>query len=236
MKNRTLTDAEIGELYEFCYTQSVVHYDVQAELVDHLASAIETRWLTEPNVGFEEALNDVYSAFGVGGFSKVRMAKEKELRQKYSRLHRKYIGEFFKLPKIVLTFAVGFILFNLLQISDNPIQTSRIVVLGYALFLLLFLYVFYHKRLQLHLTQNIQFLLYKNYQTNKWMSIVVLLVGLNVLSVITNHSDEMSLQVGNLLSASSMTLFFVGAIVMTVYIPRRIKDDFEKEFPQFIKP
>jgi hypothetical protein len=67
------------------------------------------------------------------------------------------------------------------------------------------------------------------------MSIVVLLAGLNVLSVITNHSDEMSLQVCNLLSASSMTLFFVGAIVMSVYIPRRIKDDFEKEFPQFIK-
>lgn len=235
MKNRTLTDAEIGELYEFCYTQSVVHYDVQAELVDHLASAIETRWENEPNIGFEQALNDVYSAFGIYGFSKVRMAKEKELRQKYSRLQRKYIGEFFRLPKIILTFAVGFILFNLLQMSDNPIQTSRIVVLGCALFLLLFLYVFYPKRLQLHLTQDIQFLLHQNYQINKWMSMVVLLGGWNVLSVIANHSDEMSSQVGNLLSATSMTLFFVGVIVMSVYIPRRIKDDFKKEFPQFIK-
>jgi hypothetical protein len=72
--NKQLTEAQIESLHMFCEFHGVKYYDVQVELVDHLASAIENRWENEPNIGFEQALNDVYSAFGVGGFSKVRMA------------------------------------------------------------------------------------------------------------------------------------------------------------------
>jgi hypothetical protein len=39
--NRTITPEETRQLFEFCEKKRVKHYDVQFELVDHLASDIE---------------------------------------------------------------------------------------------------------------------------------------------------------------------------------------------------
>jgi hypothetical protein len=40
-------------------------YDLQSELVDHLANAIETQWQENPKLSFNEALNkDQFSVFG----------------------------------------------------------------------------------------------------------------------------------------------------------------------------
>ena len=58
--NKQLTEAQMESLHMFCAKHYVPYYDVQIELVDHMASAIENRWITEPNVSFEQALDDVY--------------------------------------------------------------------------------------------------------------------------------------------------------------------------------
>jgi hypothetical protein len=39
-------------------------YDLQSELVDHLANAIETQWQENPKLSFNEALNKEFK-FGV---------------------------------------------------------------------------------------------------------------------------------------------------------------------------
>ena len=104
--NKQLTGAQIESLHMFCAKHYVPYYDVQVELVDHLASAIENRWENEPNIGFEQALNDVYSAFGIYGFSKIKQMKEKELKRKYFKLRNRYIREFFRMPKILFFFLV----------------------------------------------------------------------------------------------------------------------------------
>ena len=41
--NKKLTEAQIDELFSFCKRKGVKHYDLQIELVDHLASSIEQR-------------------------------------------------------------------------------------------------------------------------------------------------------------------------------------------------
>ena len=38
-----LTDEQIAALFAFCEKHLVRHYDLQVELVDHLANAIETK-------------------------------------------------------------------------------------------------------------------------------------------------------------------------------------------------
>lgn len=77
--SRELTDIEINLLFEFCQKHCVPYYDLQVELVDHLASGIEKQWMETPEISFEQALNDEFGKFGVLGFSKLKKQREKAL-------------------------------------------------------------------------------------------------------------------------------------------------------------
>lgn len=259
MNDRKLTEEQIDQLFAVCEKYEVKYYDVQIELVDHIACTIEEVWTTEPQLSFEEALFIVLKEFGVDPlfhasdgsllsspfpkfifnkpavFEQIKKSKEKELIQKYSRIHQKYMGEFFKLPKIILTASLGFILYFILQHSANAINASLWMVGIYSVILLLFLFVFYPESLRINLESNKSFLLFKHYKEKKWQTFIVFFGVLNLLSAFNTHKSEMNAPVGNLLFACSLSLFIIASVVMAVYIPRRMKDDFEKEFPQFIK-
>ena len=50
-----LTEPQIQELYAFTRQHFVEHYDLQTELVDHLANDIEQQWQVQPKLTFEDA-------------------------------------------------------------------------------------------------------------------------------------------------------------------------------------
>ena len=76
-----LTQEQIDALFTFTKKHLVEHYDVQVELVDHLANAIEAQWAENPDISFEEALDKEYKSFGVFGFSGL-------VEQKQAALHK----------------------------------------------------------------------------------------------------------------------------------------------------
>ena len=61
---KKLTQEQIEQLFVFTKKHLVEHYDVQVELVDHLANAIEAEWEINPNISFTEALQKEYKNFG----------------------------------------------------------------------------------------------------------------------------------------------------------------------------
>lgn len=63
-----LSTQQIEQLYAFTRQHLVEWYDLQSELVDHLANAIEQEWEQNPNRTFEEILNKEFQKFGVFGF------------------------------------------------------------------------------------------------------------------------------------------------------------------------
>jgi len=109
-----LTTQQIDQLYNFTRQHYVEWYDLQSELVDHLANAIETQWQENPKLTFEEALNKEFGKFGVFGFMGVVEEKQKFLGKKYRKLIWNYYTEFFKLPKIILTFLSMLLIYKLL--------------------------------------------------------------------------------------------------------------------------
>ena len=225
MNERKLTEEEINQLFAICEKYEVKFYDVQIELVDHIACTIEAKWSTAPQLSFDEALFIVLKQFGVDHlfharngslltspfpklifnkpsvFEQIKKSKEKELIQKYSRIQGKYVAEFFKLPKIILTAALTFILYFILQHSANNIDASLWMVGIYSVILLLFLFVFYPGSLRLNLVCNKSFLLFKHYKEKKWLTLIAFIGVLNLLSVFNTHKNEMNAQVGNLLFA-----------------------------------
>lgn len=83
---RKITPVEIEQLYLFTQKHYVEFYDLQTELVDHLASAMEENWEKEPALTYEENLQREFKKFGVFGFSEVMKKKATALEKRYFRL------------------------------------------------------------------------------------------------------------------------------------------------------
>lgn len=97
-----LTEDQIKELYSFTRRRLVVHYDLQTELVDHLANGIEQQWLLDPTVSFKEALQIEFKKFGHFGFRNVLKRRKKAINGRYNKLLLTFYLEYFKFPKIIL--------------------------------------------------------------------------------------------------------------------------------------
>ena len=72
-----LTQKQIQNLYKFTRQHYVYWYDLQSELVDHLANDIEDIWKKEPNLSFEKAKEKAFKKFGIFGFMDVIEKKTK---------------------------------------------------------------------------------------------------------------------------------------------------------------
>jgi hypothetical protein len=112
-----ITDAHITELYRFTREHFVEHYDVQTELVDHLANDIEQIWIEQPTLTFREAKTISFKKFGVFGFMDVVGSRQKALEKRYWKTILRFVKDWFKLPKIILTLIIYSSLFLLFTSS-----------------------------------------------------------------------------------------------------------------------
>ena len=112
-----LTAAQIDHLFTFTRQHYVEWYDLQSELVDHLANAIESQWQENPKLTFDEALNIEFKKFGVFCFMDVVEKRQAVLSKKYNSIVWEHFKDFFGIPKIVLTLAMTLALFIVLKLS-----------------------------------------------------------------------------------------------------------------------
>ena len=111
-----LTENQIETLYKFTRQHYVYHYDVQTELVDHLANDIEEIWQAQPGLSFQDARDKSFKKFGVFGFMEVVEAKEKQMNKRYWKILWRFVKEWFTLPKSLLTILVFIAVFAILNI------------------------------------------------------------------------------------------------------------------------
>lgn len=104
---RKLTKSEIEQLYQFTRKHYVEYYDIQTELVDHLATGMEKNWEDEPNLDFKENLNKEFKKFGVFGFSDIVSEKTKQMEKRYWKLLGIRLKDFVLQPKILFPFMAG---------------------------------------------------------------------------------------------------------------------------------
>ena len=135
-----LTTAQIDQLYLFTRQHYVEWYDLQSELVDHLANAIETQWQENPKLTFDEALNKEFQKFGVFGFVDVVEKRRKYLNRKYNKLVLNNLKLFFSIPTIMVTIALVAIFFVLLSFLQKHIPFIQLM---FALLTILFIFGLY---------------------------------------------------------------------------------------------
>lgn len=120
-----LTPNQIERLYLFTRQHYVEFYDLQTELVDHLANAIEQQWQENPKLPFEDALQIEFKKFGVFGFMNVVEQRQAALNKKYNNIVWHHFKTFFQIPQILGTFsAIGILFFGLKMLSNAAVIIS----------------------------------------------------------------------------------------------------------------
>lgn len=114
-----VTLAQVNALFAFV-RQKYVHYiDVQHELVDHLASAIEDEWKRDSRLSFNDALAKVYGQFPVTGFAQLVRSKEKNLSRQFYRHLRQCFGYYLLGKKSPIFIGITFLWYSILQLSGK---------------------------------------------------------------------------------------------------------------------
>ncbi len=229
-----LTDHELKQLYVFCHKHYVYQYDLQTELVDHLASSIEEQWETNPELNFDEALKNCWSKFGIFGFSKVKQQKEKELRRKYNYLLWNYFLKFYKLPKIILTFALTLLFYSALKYTNYDVEIISAYCMIMVVSLILYYYFYYPRYIKIKTIPGKSFLLLKILQDVQVTATFV--VQLPIFFFNINNAYELNLinnsyiLFGISLVTISFTILMYGNLF---FLPKKIKEHFMESYAEF---
>lgn len=134
--NYQLNDEQVIELFAFCKRHYVHHYDVQVELVEHLANAVEEKMSANASSTFEKTLEEVHKSFGYKGFAGVVAAKAEALRKQHSKLKWKLFWSYFTWPKAAFTLMMVASLFFLKQIlpADYLVWLITSLSVGFIVF------------------------------------------------------------------------------------------------------
>lgn len=103
----TLTPKHIDTIRDFIRSKYVEYYDVEIELLDHLASDIEGKLGDScSDAELKAALQASYKKFGIYGFSNLVEKKQKETNRKGRKIFWKAFFEYFKWPQAVFSLLV----------------------------------------------------------------------------------------------------------------------------------
>lgn len=129
-----ITKEQTAKLFDFVRAKHVRYYDLQVELVDHLASGIEEKMASDPQVSFDDALQWVYRSFGIFGFGKIVMEKEAAVSRQSIRLWYNEFLHWFKWPKLLVTLLLFFVVWRLCTLIpvSYPIVMWAFISLAFA--------------------------------------------------------------------------------------------------------
>ncbi len=147
-KDFKLSEAEVEHLFRFTAKKFVHWYDLQIEMVDHLASHIENEMRSDASLSFEVALDKVYKSFGIFGFAQIVRERQNQLAQAAKKRWWSELRSIFGWPRILLFLAIISAVYTL-SLSVNPGILSEIFLAIYFLIsMALLIYVVKDVRLQ----------------------------------------------------------------------------------------
>lgn len=126
-----LTKDQIDYLFKFCEKHLVFYYEVQVELVDHLANAVEKEMADDEKLTFESALDKVYARFGVMGFAPIVAEKLGLAQSKALKRYWRIVANQFAWPRVLMFLAVSALFYVLLGMNFD-IGLAGLVILLFA--------------------------------------------------------------------------------------------------------
>ncbi|MGS4345840.1 hypothetical protein ACKUSY_09690 [Myroides odoratus] len=229
---KKLTLEQIEALHAFVRKHYVEFYDVELELVDHLANDIETQWQEGAQVSFEQALHIAFKKFGVFGFMDVVEENVNKLSTVYYKESFRLLKSFFTLPKIIFSVAFALFIYVLLQFSEQQMTVSVVDVLtgGGMLFVVFQLIRLFFLRRKMEKQKKAKWLLdevlyqleiWPYYIMFFWLFEFTLVEGKSIFALI--------------LQTIVLTLTFLYIYILKVIIIPQIKTDRERQQQQLMR-
>lgn len=224
-----LSAEQIERLYQFTRQHYVEYYDLQTELVDHLANAIEEQWQQNPKSSFEEALQIEFKKFGVFGFMDVVEQRQSALNKKYNKLVLNELKTFFSVPKIIGTISAVGIVFYLLRY----LQESLFIVQT----LFFFLIISYFIGISILIRRN---KIRRKQNGKKWL-LKEIIYGYSSIAGLINipiqfaiHIDDAKYNDGFLILVSFLLIILaLTEYVMLILIPSKAEDFLKETYPEY---
>lgn len=229
MNPMKLSAEQIEKLYTFTRQHYVEYYDLQTELVDHLANAIEAQWEENSKRSFEEVLQIEFKKFGVFGFMDVVEKRQAALQKKYHQLVWKELKTFFRLPKIIGTLAATGIIFYALKLFQQDVVIVQMAFV--FLVISFFIGIFWLSRKNK-----------KNHQKTgkKWL-LKEIIFGYGSITGLMNLPIQIALNVKGehyndwalLLFSFLLIIMALGEYVVLVLIPSKAEIFLKETYPEY---
>ncbi len=101
-----LSTEQIDYLFAFTKKKMVHFYDLQIEIVDHLAERIKEEMQLDSKLDFKHALDKVYTGFGIFGFAHIVQERQNALQKAGNKSLFREFKKQFSWPLILRTFCV----------------------------------------------------------------------------------------------------------------------------------
>jgi hypothetical protein len=240
MNERKLSNQQIESLFDFCKKQKVKYYDLQIELVDHLAAGIEEELKNNETISFSDALHNQFNQFGISGFKAIKKEKNKALREKYTHVLWSLFREFYTLPKVLLTFALTFILFFAAKLTPNSMDFIVVIFITYGLIHMLLFNFIANKRFRISYISNKKFLALHQLMIFKIILYYIAAIPIYLFVCYTIFQPEIPVNLINSFAIEIIISFLFVSYCILIFvsfyhIPKHIKQDFESKFSQFVK-
>lgn len=221
------------ELYKFTRRRLVEHYDLQTELVDHLAHGIEEQWQKNPKLSFDEALEREFKKFGHFGFRSVIKARKKAMKTKYNTLLFNELKQWVSWPKILW---VLLSLLSLVMVLKVLPQEYKWIILAISLLPAVVYFMYEGHRVQKRYRNKIgvakRWLLEERLHSVQGVSLSFLNMFqiINWMAILSKPTDTLFLDL--IISISIVAGFVINYVVIKV-LPSRTEQILTQTYPEY---
>ena len=223
-----LTKEQIESLYKFTQKEQVKWYDLQSELVDHLAKDIEQIWMLNKDLTFEEVKQKAFSKFGKKGFKNIIKNKQKVLNRFYNKLFCKQFKLFFTIPKIFITISLLFTLFFLIRMLNYNI----FFIFSLPMLMIMVFLVYSFKNYNQVKRKNKQFL-FEDIMINLGSFVLFLNAPFQILAtyiIINKQTWNFQMEISYTLTVVVMGIIYY---ILVFELPPKIRAILVKEHPEY---
>lgn len=133
-----LSKQQLDLIKTFISKKGFVYADVQLEIIDHVANAIQDKLEGNSKLNFEEALHQVHASFGIFGFSVLEDSMISGMNKRYNRIFFNNFLSLFNYKYLLLIFLSISLIYALQNLTNNSNTVLTlfilvvIVVLGFV--------------------------------------------------------------------------------------------------------
>jgi hypothetical protein len=108
-----LSKEQLLQIHNYIFVCGIKYYDVRVEIVDHFAIILERKLDENPDLNLKQEIINMHKNFSDKGFSKLLKEKKNSVTKRFFKQTLQQLRTFFKLPKIIITVCMFFVLYNI---------------------------------------------------------------------------------------------------------------------------